>query len=400
MVTKIKNLLKRLYLKALYEEDILSTAATVAFYFSFALFPLLLFLVSLFGLILENADEFRSELFYYMRQIMPVSAYELVQSTVKEVLENSSGGKLTIGLLIALWSASAGIDSLRVALNSVYNLKETRSYIKTKLLAIIITLSLTLLVTVALGLVFYGWGLLTWLLTSIGLPVPPTFFLVIIQWITVFVLLMIIFAILYNFLPIHKPFEWAWITPGAITSIVLWLLLSYAFRLYLSYFDTYDKTYGSLGAVIILMLWLYLTAIVILVGGSINAILEEMTNPESAAKAQEESAKKLEQAKTSVSPEHVEKIKADKEQIFADLEKDYSTEEKSEWKTNEAPAEQTQEAKPIVSAKKEPPSETTLPKAALPEESEKVGNSAAVGLTVAGVFGFLMGMFLRKKNDE
>ena len=116
MKTDLKTFFKRLYQKALFEEDILSTAAQVAFYFSFALFPLLLFLVSLFGIILESADEFRNELFFYLRQIMPFSAFELVQKTIQEVTENSSGGKLTFGLLIALWSASAGIDSLRIAL--------------------------------------------------------------------------------------------------------------------------------------------------------------------------------------------------------------------------------------------------------------------------------------------
>ena len=83
----------------------------------------------------------------------------------------------------------------------------------------------------------------------------------------------------------HKPHKWVWITPGSVTGIILWLSVSYAFRLYLSYFNSYDKTYGSLGAVIILMLWLYMTAFVILIGGIINATLQEMTDPETAAES-------------------------------------------------------------------------------------------------------------------
>ena len=99
---------------------------------------------------------------------------------------------------------------------------------------------------------------------------------------TVFVVLISIFAIIYNYLPTHKKYNWVWITPGAIIGIFLWLFFPMAFKLYLGYFDSYDKTYGSLGAVIILMLWLYLTALVILIGGTINAVLQEFTDPETA----------------------------------------------------------------------------------------------------------------------
>jgi membrane protein len=99
------------------------------------------------------------------------------------------------------------------------------------------------------------------------------------------IVLVTMFALVYSFLPQHKKPGWTWITPGAIVGIILWLVLSFAFRLYLSYFNTYDATYGSLGAVIILMLWLYLTALVILFGGSMNAVLQEFTDPEAAEAA-------------------------------------------------------------------------------------------------------------------
>jgi len=319
MKTEFKPFFKRLYQKALFEEDILSTAAQVAFYFSFAIFPLLLFLVSLFGLILVAADDFRRELFFYLRQIMPLSAYELVQKTITEVTENSSGGKLTIGLMIALWSASAGIDSLRIALNSVYSVVEKRSWWKTKFLAISLTFSLTILITIACGTVFYGWKFLSLILATINLPISSPFFLVVLQWITILVVLLIIFGILYNFLPMHKPHKWVWITPGSVTGIVLWLSASYAFRLYLSYFNTYDRTYGSLGAVIILLLWLYLTALVILIGGIINATLQEMTDPETAAEAAKQTEIKLDKAKTELSPEELEAMKAEHRETLDEL---------------------------------------------------------------------------------
>ncbi len=291
---KLKDFFKRLYKKAFDEEDLMSAAAQVAFYFVFALFPLLLFLVSLFGIVLTSADDLRTEMFSTLRQVMPASAFQLVEKTIQEVTQSSSSGKLTFGILVALWSASAGIDSLRVALNGVYNLAESRPWWKTKFISLSMTLGLGILVTIALGVVFYGGHFVSFVLDSIKMPIQSPFFLGVLQFVTVAVVLITIFALLYNFLPEHKKSKWVWITPGSIIGIVLWLLLSYGFKLYLGYFNSYDKTYGSLGAVIILMFWLYLTALVILIGGTINAVLQEFTDPETAqAGANKAAAKEI-----------------------------------------------------------------------------------------------------------
>lgn len=118
-----KVFFSKLYEKAT-EIDIFSNAAQVAFYFTFALFPLLYFLISLFGILLDSSDGLRNELFSYLRQVMPVSVFDLVRKTVDEIVANSSSGKATLGLFITLWSASAGVDAIRVSLNSVYNLRD------------------------------------------------------------------------------------------------------------------------------------------------------------------------------------------------------------------------------------------------------------------------------------
>jgi len=280
-----KEFFWRLYTKGFDEEDLLSNAAQVAYFFLFALFPLLLFLVSIFGIVLGSASDLRTEMFQYLRQAMPGSAYELVQKTIEEVTESSTGGKLTFGILVALYSASAGIDSLRIALNGVYNLAEKRPWWKTKLLSLAMTLGLGILVTIALGIVLYGSKFTTLLLNSLNLPIQSPVIITILQTIIAIIVLVSLFALLYNYLPQHKSYKWVWITPGAVIGIILWLLLSFGFRTYLSYFDSYDKTYGSLGAVIILMLWLYLTAFVSLIGGSINAVLHEFSDPETAEAA-------------------------------------------------------------------------------------------------------------------
>lgn len=267
-----KQFFYALYLKAM-ETDIFSRAAQVAFYFSFSLFPLLFFLVSLFGILLDSTDGLKGELYSYIRQIMPGSAFDLVRKTVEEIIESSSGGKLTIGLAITLWSASAGIDSVRNALNAVYELRETRWWWKTKLQSLALTLILILLVAVAVGIVFYGWQLAQTGLAAIGFQVTSPLILVSIQWIAILLTLLFACEVVYNWLPNFKRYHWVWITPGSIVAIILWLLLTRGFRLYLEYFNSYNKAYGSLGAVIILMLWLYLTAIVLMIGGAINAVL-------------------------------------------------------------------------------------------------------------------------------
>jgi membrane protein len=266
-----KEFFTRLYEK-ISDDDILGNAAQVAFYFSFALFPLLLFLMSLFGIILNDKQDLQEELFLLLSQVMPGSAFELVEKTLKEVTANASGGKLTFGILITLWSASAGIDNMRGTLNEVYNLKETRSWIRAKLTSLALTIAIGVLILLALAFVVYGSELL-----DAVTPIDSQYILQPLEWIATIVLVLFAFALIYNFAPNHDPIQWKWITPGAVVGVILWIAASGGFKLYLNYFDSYAATYGSLGAMIILLLWLYLTALVILMGGAINAILDEKT---------------------------------------------------------------------------------------------------------------------------
>ena len=259
------------------DTDVLGNAAQIAFYFSFAFFPLLLFLVSLCGIVLGSADGLKAELYAYLAQLMPGTAYELVHDTMEEVVQNSSGGKLTFGLLVTLYSASAGVDNLRAGLNSVYEESEKRSWWWTKLLALLLTLLFIVLIGLALAAVAAGWKLVQVGFESISLSIDSPILLGTIQWISVVVVLVFVTAVIYSVLPSFKEFKWVWISPGAIVSILLWISLTGGFKLYLQYFNTYNKTYGSLGAVIILMLWMYLTALAVLIGGAINSVLTEMS---------------------------------------------------------------------------------------------------------------------------
>ncbi len=256
----------------LFDDDIIGNAAQVAFYFSFALFPLLLFLMTLLGILLSDKQELQTELFNILAQVMPPSAYELVSKTLTEVTSNASGGKLSIGILITLWSASAGFDNMRGTLNEVYNLKETRSWLRAKLTSLGLTIVVGILILTALAFIVYGSQFL-----DAALPVDSPYLLAALQWIVVLAVALMAFALIYNLAPNNDPLQWRWITPGALAGVLLWLIFSGAFRIYLSYFDSYAATYGSLGAMIILLLWLYITALVILIGGAVNAILDEQS---------------------------------------------------------------------------------------------------------------------------
>jgi membrane protein len=286
---KPKDFFVNLYEKAL-ETDLLGRAAQVAFYFSFAFFPLLLFLVTLFGIILGSTESLQRELFEYLAQIMPVSAFELIRTTMGEIIESSSGGKLTFGLLVTLWSASAGIDSLRGALNSVYEVDEDRPYWKTKLQSLLLTFLFIILLGIALGTLTAGWQMAQAAASAMGYQFSSPWVLTVIQWAGIVVVMLFSTAVVYSWLPSFEEFRWVWISPGAAVAILLWMVFTGGFRVYLQYFNSYNKAYGSLGAVIILMLWMYLTGLALLIGGAINSVLTEMADTSGAKEAQKNEA--------------------------------------------------------------------------------------------------------------
>jgi membrane protein len=212
----------------------------------------------------------------FLRRLMPMSVFDLVKKTVDEIVANSTSGKVTLGLIITLWSASAGVDTIRSALNAVYEIKESRSFWRIKLQSLVLTFVVAILVAGVLAVVFYGWQLVQWALAGVGLYVTSPWVLVGIQWIAILLVMLFACEVIYNLLPDFKEFHWIWITPGSIVAIILWIMLTSGFRFYLGYFNTYNKAYGSLGAVMIMMLWLYLTAVALMVGGAINSVLHEM----------------------------------------------------------------------------------------------------------------------------
>jgi len=273
------------------EDNVFGRAAELSYYFLLALFPFLIFLTSVIGLVLGSGTGTRHMLFNYLARIMPPSAFQLIDATMYEVSAASSGGKLSFGILAALWAASNGLTAITGSLNTAYDLKESRPWWKQRLVSISLTMALSVLIIGALVLVVAGGKIAEWLAAHYGFgPVFPTAWKIV-QWPVVFAAMIFAFALIYYFAPDFRKQAWVWLTPGAAIGVVLWLLVSLGFRVYLHFFDSYSATYGSLGAVIVLMLWLYFTGAAVLIGGEINSEIENAAAKQGEPEAKEKGEK-------------------------------------------------------------------------------------------------------------
>lgn len=268
-----KELSKRTWTRV-YKDDVIGKAAQLSYFFIFALFPLLFFLASLLGYFTQS-DELRGSLLRYLSAVVPKKASFLIRDTLDEITQASSGGKISFGILLTMWMASFGIGAIVSTLNAAYGVKESRPWWKAQLIAIWLTVAIALLIISALALVLYGGNIAEVVADKFAFGEGFTLVWNILQWPIVLAFVLLAFALIYYFAPNLKEVKWQWITPGSILGLALWILVSFIFRLYLRFFDTYSTTYGSLGAVMILLLWLYLTGAAILVGGEMNAVIED-----------------------------------------------------------------------------------------------------------------------------
>jgi membrane protein len=272
-------------------DDVFGDAAKLAYYFLLALFPLLIFLTSAIGLIIGSGTGMRRTLFRYLARVMPSSAFQLIDSTMLEVTNSSSAGKLSFGLLLALWAASNGMGAITEALNTAYDVEETRPWWKRRLAAVLLTIGLSVLIISALALVIGGGRLADYLAAVFGFSSAFTWTWRILQWPLALAFMLSAFALIYYFAPDVRDQDWKWITPGSVIGVALWLFASFGLKGYLHFFNSYSTTYGSLGAVIILMLWLYLTGLAVLAGGEVNAEIENVAAERGAPDAKKKGKK-------------------------------------------------------------------------------------------------------------
>ena len=259
------------------EDNLLSRAAELGYYFLFALFPTLIFGSAIAGLAARQATDVYVKLLEYLALVVPHDALAIVLDTFNQTTAHSSGGKITFGIVLAVWSASVGFAAIQDTLNIVYKVKETRPFWKARGSAMLVTVLLALIIMLTLACLLagtfsshfirdhvanYQMGLM------LGIAAHVVFDII------TAAMLILLFAIIYYFAPDIKNKVWRWLTPGAAIGIICWFGASFALRLYLHYFNNFSVTYGSLGAVIILLTWFYITGLTLLLGAEINSEIE------------------------------------------------------------------------------------------------------------------------------
>ncbi len=275
----LRDLLTFRALKATVQEfqrdDTLGVAAQLAYYLILALFPFILVLVSLLGTF--GSEELASEVLGYFQQVMPEQAYEIIKDFTNNIISGKAEapGLFTFGILFTIWAASGAFAALINALNRAYDVQETRPFWKVRGIAILMTLGLSVLILIGVLLLVLGPQIGEAIANVFGLE--RTFLVVweVARWPVALFFMMFTVALLYYFAPdVDQPFRW--ITPGGLIGVVLWVLASVGFNFYVSNFGSYNKTYGSIGAVIVLLLYLYISSLTILFGATLNATLVRM----------------------------------------------------------------------------------------------------------------------------
>ena len=246
-------------------------AAQLAFYFFLAVFPALLFLVSLLAYLpVEPALDSTLE---RLRTVLPQEALAILRQQIDLVLSGGRGGLLTLAIAGAIWSSSSAMMAIIYALNRAYDIEEFRPWWHTRLLAILLTLALTLFVLVAFTLVVGGSDLAAWAAARLGAGEMFQRVWAVVQWPVALALVVLAVDLVYYFAP-NADTEWVWITPGALLATGLWLLTSAGFRVYVRNFSDYSAVYGAIGGVIVLLLWFYLSGFALLVGAELNAEID------------------------------------------------------------------------------------------------------------------------------
>jgi membrane protein len=252
-------------------DNCLGLAAQPAYYFFLALFPALLFLVALLSFI--PVENLMDTIVDNLARVAPSEVLTIVQEQILKIAHDDAGGLLTFGMIGAIWSSSSGLTAVIDALNQAYDIQEGRPWWRVRLTALGLTIALAVFIVIATTLVVAGPALAEKTAELFYLGTAFEWSWKILQWPIVLVLVSAGVALIYYFAPDAEQ-DWAWITPGSVIATVLWLAISLGFKLYVANFGSYNATYGTIGGVIVLLLWFYLSALAVLVGAELNAEIE------------------------------------------------------------------------------------------------------------------------------
>lgn len=254
--------------KKAWEDDIMALSSQLAYGLLFAFFPFIIFLMTIVG----YSDIGTNDIMNNLKILIPREAYDLANKTISEVVNSKKGGLLSISIVLALWSASSGFNAVIKGLNKAYNEKESRSIIRVQLISLAFTFAMVIVVMLSVFMIIFGetnsYLLIKWFGLSNNFKIIWEF----IKYIFSAAVMISVFSALYKFAPC-KEHSIREVIPGALFASLGWIIASLSFSFYINNFGNYSRFYGSIGAVIVLMLWLFITAIVIILGGEINSVL-------------------------------------------------------------------------------------------------------------------------------
>ncbi|MDQ3298363.1 MAG: YihY/virulence factor BrkB family protein [Myxococcota bacterium] len=253
------------------EDNVFSGAAALGFYLTLAVFPAIILTITIVPYLpIDRVDQAIMDL---LQQALPAQASTLVAGVVSDVTSERRGGLLSFSMLATLWAASSGMYAIMRQLNITYDVKEARGFIRGRVTAIGLSIGFGVLVIGAFSLIVLGGVIQDWIGASFGFGAPLLTFFAVFRWVVIVLALLLGFALIYRYGP-NVEQKFAFITPGAVLGVILLIAASLGFAFYTRNFGNFDATYGSIGAVIVLMLWLYIAGLVLLLGSEINALVE------------------------------------------------------------------------------------------------------------------------------
>ena len=255
------------------KDDVFALSSQLAYYLMLSFFPFMLFLMTLVGF----SDLSSGQILEGLSVVLPKRILELTQSTVKEVSDNQYTGLLGLSIILMMWTASSAFKAIIKSVNKAYNFKENRSFIKLSIISMLGILALALIIILALTMLVFG-NVISEYIESIN----QFYEIILIIWnifryAFIFIIMIVIFATIYRLAPAKK-LTWREVIPGSIFSTIGWIVVSFGFSFYIDNFNNYTRFYGSLGAVFILMTWLFLISMIIIIGVEINFVTVEIKN--------------------------------------------------------------------------------------------------------------------------
>ncbi|MDB5032413.1 YihY/virulence factor BrkB family protein [Mucilaginibacter sp.] len=254
------------------EDSLLNKASSLAYNFMLALFPGALFLFTLIAYIPVN--NFQEKLLELLHTIMPTYAYLAFESTIEDIIKHQNAGLLSLGFISALYFATNGVSNLMQAFNNSSLILEKRSWLKRRGIAMLLTVIISIALIIAIAMMIAGESVITYMQSHVASKSHFWIYLLTLsRWLIIVIIFFVTISLLYRYGPSHK-LKWGFLNPGSILATGLAILTSLGFTYYINNFASYNKLYGSIGTLIVVMLWLYLNSLILLIGFELNASID------------------------------------------------------------------------------------------------------------------------------